>query len=317
MGTTFEVILAGEDLAFLEGAANEALDEVERLEARLSHYIPASDVCDLNLRGAFEPVRVEPATFDLLRRAVFLGRITGGAFDCTAGPLVKCWGFFRGTGRMPEPEAVEEARSRVGSHLLEFDPAEHSVRLLREGVEVHLGGIGKGYAVDRMAEVLRGLGVESALMHGGRSTIYGLGAPPDEPAWEVGITDPRNRETRVGVVGLRDRALSTSGDYEQFFEWDGRRYSHVLDPRTGEPAQGMWSAAILAESATDTDALSTAAFVLGEAGTREICEQYPELGAILIPDPGPGNTLNVVVLGNVDLRLEDGADLTRRTAADE
>jgi FAD:protein FMN transferase len=305
MGTTFEAILVGEDRDFLAAAGNEALDEVERLDARLSHYRPESEICGLNRHAAFAPVRMELSVFELLMRAAFLSRITGGAFDCTAGPLVKCWGFFRGEGRMPEPEAVAAAREQVGSHLLEFDVETRSVRFLREGLDVHLGAIGKGYAVDRMAEILRGLGVDAALLHGGTSSIYGMGAPPGEDGWEVGITDPRNRKRRLGVVRLCDRALSTSGDYEQYFEVNGRRYSHVLDPRTGEPARGMWSAAVLADSATDTDALSTAAFVLGATETKAICKQYPELGAILVPDPGPGSDPEVVVLGNVQVTLED------------
>lgn len=307
MGTSFEAILLGPDPEFLRAAAHESLDEVERLEARLSHYRADSEVCDLNRRAAFEPVRMEPSLFELLRRAVFLSEVTGGAFDCTAGPLVTCWGFFRGRGQKPEPGDLDAARARVGSRLLEFDDRDRTVRFTREGVEVHLGAIGKGYAVDRAVEVLRALGVEAALVHGGTSTIYALGAPPGEVGWEIGIVDPRDRGRRLASVRMRDRALSTSGDYEQFFEMDGRRFPHVLDPRTGDPASGTWSAAVLADSATDTDALSTAAFVLGTAGTQRLCEQYGELGALIIPDPGPGKAPEVVVLGNVAVTLEDTA----------
>jgi len=313
MGTRFETILSGSDPEFLEAAGNEALDEIERLEARLSHYRPDSEICGINARAAAEPVLVEPSLLGLLWTALSLSEITGGAFDPTMGALIRCWGFFRGTGRLPEPEEIEEARARAGRGLLRIDPDARTVRFLREGVQLHLGGFGKGYAIDRVAEILRELRVEAALVHGGGSTIYGLGAPPGEDAWLVGVRDPRKAGRRLGVVRLRDRAFSTSGDYEQFFEAEGRRYSHILDPRTGYPAQGTWSAAVLAESATATDALSTAAFVLGVEGTRALCETYRDLGAVLVPDPGPESgadcEVEVVALGNVEFIPGDPASI--------
>lgn len=313
MGTEFQVLLCGEDPDYLAEVAHHALDEVERLEEQLSHYRPDSDICDLNLWAQYRPVILEPGLFSLLQRAVRLSDITEGAFDPTAGPLVKCWGFFRGQGRMPDAEAIAEARARVGSALLEMDPEGRTVRYRQEGTEIHLGAIGKGFAIDAMVGILREYGVRAALLHGGGSTIYGLGAPPGEEAWEVGIRDPRNEANRLGVVRLRDRALSTSGDYEQFFEAEGRRYSHILDPRTGWPAQGIWSAAVTADNATDTDALSTAAFVLGVEGTRSLVDRCPGVGAILVPDPGMEENAELAsrpqtrVFGEVDVRIADGA----------
>jgi FAD:protein FMN transferase len=307
MGTEFQAILAGEDADYLRLAGEQALDEVERLEERLSHYRADSEICDLNLRAAYEAVLLEPSLFRLLTRTIELSEATGGAFDPTAGPLIRCWGFFRGQGKMADPGAVEEAIRRVGYSLLDLDPEARTVRFRREGVQVHLGAVGKGYAVDRVVETLRELRVEAALVHGGTSTIYALGAPPGTDAWDVGLCDPGNREQRLGVVRLRDRALSTSGDYEQFFEADGRRYSHILDPRTGYPAEGVRSATILADSATDTDALSTAVFVLGEAGARQLCERFPGLGAVLVPDTGAEKTGEVVILGDVEMTLGGGS----------
>lgn len=315
MGTEFQAILAGEDPEYLRDAANQALDEVERLDERLSHYRTDSEICDLNLRAAYEPVRLEPGLYALLRRAAELSRATEGAFDVTAGPLIRCWGFFRGQGSMPQPEAVEAARARVGSRWLEFDDRERTLRFRREGVEVHLGAIGKGYAVDRAIDVLRELRIEAALVHGGTSTLYALGAPPGESGWSVGLKDPGNPERRLAVVRLRNRALSTSGDYEQFFEIAGRRYSHILDPRTGRPAVGARSATVVAASATETDALSTAAFVLGPAGSRELVARFPGIGLVLVPDreaTGPGAETaepgGILVLGDVQVTLGDGSE---------
>jgi thiamine biosynthesis lipoprotein len=287
MGTEFQAVLAGEDPDFLRDAGSGALDEVERLEERLSHYRTDSEICDLNLRAPFGPVRLEPGLFRLIERAVRLSEATDGAFDPTAGPLVKCWGFFRGQGRFPDARAVAEARERVGVHLLELDADAFTIRYRRPGVELHLGAIGKGYAVDLAVASLRAVGIEAALVHGGTSTVYALGAPPGAAAWEVGLCDPGNREQRLAVIPLRDRALSTSGDYEQFFEWEGKRFSHILDPRTGRPAAGVRSATVLADNATDTDALSTAAFVEGAAGVPGLLDPFNGLGVALVPDDGP------------------------------
>ena len=304
MGAEFQVILGGDDPSFLETAAGEALDQIERLEERLSHYLPDSEICDLNRRAAAEPVLLEPSLLDLLQRAQSFFDESEGAFDCTVGSLIKCWGFFRGQGGMPTPEAVEEARGRAGGRWMEIDSIERTVRF-RRPLEVHLGAIGKGYAVDLAIESLKLLGVEAALVHGGTSTVYALGAPPGQEAWAVGVRDPRDAKKRMGVVRLRDRALSISGDYEQYFEYEGCRYSHILDPRTGWPARGTWSAAALGESATDTDALSTAAFVLGEAGTRRLAERYPSMGWIVIPEPESGSEPEIVVLGDASLVSPD------------
>jgi thiamine biosynthesis lipoprotein len=180
-------------------------------------------------------------------------------------------------------------------------------------MQVHLGGIGKGYAVDEVVAWLRRLGIEAALVHGGTSTIYALGAPPGQEAWEIGLRDPADPEQRLGVVKLRDQALSTSGDYEQFFEVDGKRYSHILDPRTGYPAVGTRSATVVAENATDSDALSTAAFVLGDEAARQLWDRYPGTGAVLVPTRGRNESTEIVVRGNVVFARRDDSSTTEET----
>lgn len=308
MGTQFQVVLGGPDPEYLRIAGEQALEEVDRAEERLSHYRPTSDLCDLNQWAQYGPTLVEPRFLALLRRAVEVSELTGGAFDPTAGALIRCWGFFRGQGAMPTAEAVQEAKARVGAYLLEIDSAARTVGFRQEGVQLHLGAIGKGHAVDQVVDLLRELRIKSALVHGGTSTVYALGAPPGAEAWLVGLCDPGNRERRIGVVRLRDRALSTSGDYEQFFEAAGRRYSHILDPRTGWPAQGVRSATVVTGNATDSDALSTAAFVTGP-GT-DIHRRFPDTGLIIVPDPGAGRQ-EVVVLGDVEVTSGDDSVWTR------
>jgi thiamine biosynthesis lipoprotein len=282
MGCLFEIYLCGDDPERLEGAAGEALAEIERLDRQLSHYQDDSDTARINALAASEWVRLEPALYRLLERCTVLSRSTDGAFDITTGPLEKAWGFYRGEGRVPPDDEIAALRSRTGMQRVRLDPDRSAVRFEAPGMELTFGAIGKGYALDAAAEILRFYDVESAVLHGGRSTIYALGAPPGAESWEFTLRDPRDRETPLKTVRLRDQVISTSGDYEQCFEADGTRYSHILDPRTGSPAQGMHSVWVIAPSAADSDALSTAFFVLGPDRAREFCRRRPELEVVMV-----------------------------------
>ena len=284
MGTEFEAFIAGTDPAYLRDAGCQALDEVEVLDSRLSHYREDSEIGDLNQRAALEAVRVSPWLFGVLKRAVFLAQATGGAFDPTMGALIRCWGFHRGRGGMPDPQEIERASADCGYRFLELHETTSTVRFQRGGLKLNLGAFGKGLAVDRMVEVLRELRIEAALVHGGTSTLYALGAPPGEEAWEVGLVDPREPETRLGMVRLKDQALSTSGDYRQFFKHEGVLYSHILDPGTGWPAHGTRSATVLADNAADSDALSTSVFVRGDSEADRLVSERRVIGALLVSE---------------------------------
>jgi thiamine biosynthesis lipoprotein len=174
-----------------------------------------------------------------------------------------------------------------------LDPDRSAVQFAAPGLEVTFGAVGKGYALDAATEILRFYEVESAALHGGQSTIYALGAPPSAEGWEFALRDPRDRETRLKTVTLRDQAISTSGDTEQFFEADGVRYNHILDPRTGRPVRGMHCVWVIAPSATESDALSTAFFVLGPEKTREFCRHRPELEVVMVGASADGDGIEV------------------------
>ncbi len=285
MATRFELALYGDDSVLLRAAGEEALAEIARLEAQLSLYRPESEISHLNARAADGPVPVDPRLFALLARARRLSEETGGAFDITVAPLVRCWGFMGAGGSVPSEEEIAAARARVGmSHVL-LDEESFTVRFDRPGMMLDLGAIGKGYAVDRAIRLLWDNGIRSALLHGGTSTVYGLGAPPDGDAWTVAIrrpfaTDPDDHLTHVS---LRDAALSVSAPHGKAFEADGRRYGHVLDPRTGRPAETAILAAVLSSSTTDSDALSTALLVLGAEGVSHLTSHYPEADAFVFP----------------------------------
>lgn len=304
MGSEFEVVAWGADRSDLLAAANEALDEIERLDQQLSHYRSTSDICHLNERAARGPVYVEPRLFDLLRRVKEIHARTGGAFDVTAGPLIRAWGFFLKQGRVPAPEDLEAALKHVGMDCVELDERASTVRFLRPGVELHLGAVGKGYAVDRAVEVLAERGVPGALVHGGNSSIGAFGVGPGGQPWGVGLRHPLDAGRRLAVLCLENCSLSTSGATGDFFEVEGRRYCHVLDPRRGRPAEGLLSVSVIAPTATESDALSTAFFVMGPELTRAYCAERPEIAALLVPDPGDRNA--ELELLRVGIDFQDG-----------
>jgi thiamine biosynthesis lipoprotein len=304
MATRFELVLHGDNPVALRAAGEEALEEIERLEAQLSLFRPGSEIAHLNARAAREPVRVTPALCALLQHARKLHQESAGAFDITIAPLVRCWGFMGGSGSMPRPEDLAEARAKVGMHLVHLDPKEFTVQFAREGVMLDLGAIGKGYAVERAVELLREAGVTSALLHGGTSTVYGLGRPPDAECWKVAVENPQGRTSSqhlsraepgdrqdagpapFATIPLKDEALSVSAVWGKFFEAEGTTFGHVIDPRTGQPAANALLAAVVLPSATETDALSTALLTLGAEGHDQIAGLRPDMRTLLAVPSG-------------------------------
>ncbi|MFM1770285.1 MAG: hypothetical protein RJA22_2814 [Verrucomicrobiota bacterium] len=291
MATRFEIALYGADAVSLRAAAEEALGEIERLEAQLSLFRPSSEIGRINARGAQEPVRVSPPVFRLLEQAARLSAESGGAFDITIGPLMRCWGFRGGPAQRPDAGALAEVRSRVGMQWVECNPADFTVRLLRGGVTLDLGAIGKGYAVGVAAEVLREAGVTSALLHGGTSTVLAIGHPPGAEAWPVAVARPAAPGVEatgelLAVVPLRDEALSVSAAWGRSVQAGGEWLGHVLDPRTGQPTRGAGLAMVALPDAMETDALSTALLVLGAEGLPWLARCRPAARALVGLDDG-------------------------------
>lgn|ERR1041385_6126986 len=287
MATRFELVLHGdiEREPALRAAGEEALDEIDHLEAQLSLYLPTSEIAQVNARAARVPVRVSPRVFALLEQARQLSRETAGAFDITIAPLVRCWGFMNGIGRMPAAHEIEAARASVGMHLVELNPSDSTVRFVREGVMLDLGAIGKGFAIEQAIRLLREAGVASALLHGGTSTVYALGHPPEAEAWNVAIHDPDPYCNQpLQKVSLRDEALSVSAVWGRSFQSEGKTLGHVLDPRTGHPASNAILSAVILESATETDALSTALLVGGAESQAAIARLRPAARTLLVQE---------------------------------
>jgi thiamine biosynthesis lipoprotein len=261
--------------------ASAALDEVARLEQQLTVFRADSEVSAINQHAATEAVPVEPGLFALLELCQQLARATAGAFDITAGPLSRCWGFVRRQGRIPTREEIEQARQCVGGEKLRLDTENKTIRFAKPGMEINLGSIGKGYALDQMSEQIRG-DVRTALLSAGSSSMRALGRGESGGGWTIGIRDSRKLHRRVALLRMRDAALATSGSEEQFFEHDGQRYGHIIDPRTGWPADGIASVTVIASSAAIADALATAFYVGGRELTESYCAAHPGTLAVIM-----------------------------------
>lgn len=301
MATRFEIVLHGEDPGALRSAGEEALEEIQRIEGQLSLYQPTSEIARINTRATREPVRVTRSLFRLLQQAKELHAETKGAFDITIAPLVRCWGFMDGKGRMPGPEKLAEARARVGMHYLELNPDNSTVRFSREGMMIDLGAIGKGYAVEQAANLLKELGISSALINGGTSSIHAFGQPPDMENWQVALEYPptpggASRKV-MAIIPLRNESLSVSAVWGKSFQVQDCSFGHVLDPRLGRPVQGALLAAVVLPSATETDALSTALLVAGEHGQEQITSARPAVRTALLLGPGSNQELKAIGRG--------------------
>jgi len=305
MATRFEIVLYGENPVALRAAGEEAIEEIRRLEAILSLYRPSSEIAHVNGRAAREAVRVSPGVFALLEHAQRLTTETSGAFDATIAPLVRCWGFMGGAGKIPAANELADARAKVGMHLVQLNRQDFTVRFAVEGVMLDLGAIGKGYAVDCATEILREAGITRGLLHSGTSTVSAIGTPPGEDGWKIAIDHPANRpdpavlatdavlmaesgakSKPLTIIHLKDESLSISAVWGKSFEADRRTLGHVLDPRTGKPVTDAVLAAVVLPSATETDALSTALLTLGPDAHETFAKLRPGMRTLLVSQTG-------------------------------
>ena len=306
MACRFEVTLHDTDARHLE-AARAALDEVDAIEAALSWFRDTSELTRVNREAATGPVPLGPDLAQLLGLCRELNAATGGAFDPASTALSRCWGFLERQPRLPTDDAIAEARARSGMDKVVLDPGARSVRFTTPGVELSFGAAGKGWALDRIQASLLERGVTRGLVSAGGSSQRGWGGE----AWELTLEPGRRQLARVF---LRDAALATSATGEQYFEAEGRRYGHVLDPRTGRPAEGVRSASVVAAQAAVADALSTACLVAGPALAEAVCAARPGTLALLVLEE---RLDELVLVGNRSgLRLDPapGVRLVERLA---
>ena len=276
MNDDFEVAFPRQSFPQGTAAALDALDEVEHVEQLLSVFRFDSQVHYINLAAHESPVRLDKKLFDLIALCVRLAEETGGAVDITSGSLWKVWGFARRQGRIPSAEELDNAKAHTGYQFLELDETAQTIRFTKPGIELNFGCVGKGFALDVAAEKLREHAVDRFLFSGGLSSMLASGRD-----WQIGIAHPLRAGQRLRELTLNDVAVSTSSSQKQFFRHGGHRYSHLIDPRTGQPAEGVFSATVVAPTATLAELLSTAFFILRAEKAADYCAAHREISAIL------------------------------------
>ncbi|MEL7496356.1 MAG: FAD:protein FMN transferase [Planctomycetota bacterium] len=341
MACEFEFTFNLHQYSQASSATMSAFQLLDQLESQMTVYRDQSEISQLNRTAVGQPVSLESRLYELLKRGLAIHESTAGAFDMTAGHLSRIWGFDRRKGQVPEPEALRQALDVVGSAMLKFDDETHSISIEQPGVEINLGGIGKGYALDRISELFRREGISDFLLHGGQSSLLAVGsseirpASPNVPApetdeasvdsdtpddketnvnesqrddsnhagWIVGITHPNLPNARLAELTLRNRSLGTSGTAKQGFFHRGKRYGHIIDPRTGWPASHFLSTTVVAPTAAQADALATAFFVMSLEEIESFCADHPDVSAILISEIG--RTQSQVNVTTLNVNQED------------
>jgi thiamine biosynthesis lipoprotein len=282
MGTAIRVELWCDDRAAGDAAIDAVIDEMHRIDRAMSPYKADSELSRLNREAALAPVAVSPELFDLVARSIGFSQLSGGAFDITYASIGHLYDYRRGI--RPTDEAIAHAQAAVGYRHLILDEATHTIRYAREGVRIDLGGFAKGHAVENAAAILAQRGVEHAIVTaGGDSRLLGdrRGRP-----WNIAIRDPRRAGEVVALLPLADVAISTSGDYERFFEEGGVRHHHLIDPRTGRSPRDVHSVTIVAADGLTSEALSKTVFVLGVEQGLALIDRLPGVDAVVIDAAG-------------------------------
>lgn len=298
MACKFEILLPAGEPPDGPSHADAALVLVGELEQLLSVYKPSSMISIVNQSASETPVQVDSQTFQLVQLAKHLFEKTDGAFDCTAAELTERWGFSRRAGRVPSETEIETALDRCGSASIELNENERTIYFTKPGLKINTGGIGKGFALDKAASSLLRSDCQSFLINGGQSSAKACGNQPglsDGVGWRVAVRHPMQPARLIGELRLVNKSLGTSGPAHQFFYFNGRRYGHIIDPRTGYPADGWLSTTVVCQSAADADALATGLFVLGPTEAIRFCEAHTDIGLIgILPGKREGEVEVVV-----------------------
>jgi len=280
MDTVVTIQIYESDSLQIERAVEAAFSEIERLEGMLSVWLPSSDISKINDDAGSSLVSVSPETWQVIARTQEISLLTDGAFEITVGAVMRLWDFQNQGAPIADQAALQRGLSFVDPHQVLLDSIRTKIGLRGRGAALDLGGAAKGYAVDKAVEVLRKKGVKTALVDAG-GDIRLLGRKPLGETWKIGIRHPRAQGEIIEVLEVDSGAVATSGDYERYFDRDGVRYHHILNPKTGMPARGVVSVTILAKTALEADILSTAVFVLGPEKGMNLIEQLNKVEGII------------------------------------
>jgi thiamine biosynthesis lipoprotein len=285
LGSPFEMTVVAKDTVEANVYINMAVGEVRRIENEISDWIPTTPISEVSRNAGIKPVKVPLEVFELVERAIKVSEITSGAFDISYASMDKIWKFDGSMKEMPTPEAVKKSVEKIGYKNIILDKKEHTIFLKMEGMKLGLGGIGQGYIADKIHVLLLSKGCNSGLVNVS-GDIFAWGKQPDGNPWTVGIVNPMNKNKIFATFPLENSAVETSGSYEKFVIFDGKRYSHIIDPRTGYPAMGVVSVSVFAKQTEIADALATGIFVLGVEVGLDLVNQLKGIECIIVDDKG-------------------------------
>ena len=285
MGSRFEITVVAGNQTQADYRIDQAVDEISRIEKMISSWDPASETSEVNRQAGLQPVKVSGELFDLISRCIELSKLTDGAFDISYASMDRLWRFDGSMEELPSAEAVKASVARVGYQKIRLDNVSQTVFLPEKGMKIGFGAIGKGYAADKAKDLLLQQGVVAGIINAS-GDMSSWGTQPGGKPWQVAITNPMDKTKSFGLLPMGEGAVVTSGDYEKFVRFNGKRYSHIMDPRSGYPATGIVSVTVFAPKAELADALSTAVFVMGiETGLDRI-DQLEGVECIIVDDSG-------------------------------
>lgn len=289
MGSRYEITVTASDSLKAEQYINLAVDEISRIEKLISSWDPSSQTSEINRNAGIKPVKVSPELYNLIDRALKISEITDGAFDISYASMDKIWKFDGSMTKMPSEKEIKESVSKVGYQNIIINPKDTSVFLKNKGMKIGFGAIGKGYSADRAKKLLMEKGVKSGIINAS-GDMNTWGEKPGGTPWKVAITNPMNKEHAFALLPIENRAVVTSGDYEKFVKFNGVRYAHIINPKTGYPATGIISATVFAPKAELADALATSVFVMGIDAGMDRINQLPDIDCIIVDEKGNVHT---------------------------
>ncbi|CAM3853199.1 MULTISPECIES: FAD:protein FMN transferase [Flavobacterium] len=298
LGSPFEITVIAKDSIEGKQFCDIAIDEVKRIENQISDWIPTSQISKVNQNAGIQPIKVEVEVFDLVERAIKISQLTKGAFDISYASMDKIWKFDGSMKEMPTQEAIKKSVVRVGYQKIILDAKLKTIFLKEKGMKLGLGGIGQGYIADRIKELLKSKGCTAGIVNVS-GDINTWGHQIDGKPWTVAIVNPLNKNKVFATFPLIDSAVETSGNYEKYVTFNGKRYSHIIDPRTGYPASGIISISVFAKQTEIADAIATGVFVLGVEVGLDLVNQINGIECIIIDDEG-----TIHHSKNIDLKSE-------------
>lgn len=276
-----------------------AYEQVAAIDSTCNIYDPESEISKLNATAYQKPFKCSDLLWEVLEKSRYFYHLTDGAFDISAGPLMKLWGFHRKRKTLPDAKEIAEVKKLVGLDKVVFNKKEKTIKFLKKGIKLDLGGIAKGFAVAKAAEAAKKCGVKSGLINLAGNAYCFPNPPPGKNDYLIGVRHPRDKTSLCGTVNLLDKSVATSGDYERYVIIDGKKFAHIMDPATGKPIQHMLAVTVVTPDATDADALSTGIFIKGPEFAKKVIKEIPKTSILIIKTDETGEKTEIIRIGDI------------------